>query len=65
MEEERELYLISLINKYLIDSKGIVNINEYNLVKQGDLSQKAIDELKNYLINKYGTLSLTKYDLGF
>jgi hypothetical protein len=57
---EEEEYWDYLAKKYLLNEKGLFIFNEYEILKNNDISESQLQGLKNYLINKYGTLEITE-----
>ncbi len=53
---EEEAYWDSLARSCMIARKGLFEFNEYEIMKNNDISKSQINGLKKYLINKYGTL---------
>ncbi len=53
---EEEAYWDSLAKNCMIARKGLLEFNEYEIMKNNDISKSQVDDLKNYLLNKYGTL---------
>ena len=58
--QEEESYLDSLAKEFLIFENGFFVFNEYKIMKNNDISKSLLNKLKEYLLNKYGTLEIEK-----
>ncbi len=55
---EEESYFDSLAKEFLIFKNSFFIFNEYKILKNNDISKSKLENFKQYLLTKYGTLEI-------